>query len=82
MEILTIIAWTLVTLLMLMLNTYLTKELTEIFKGTRLDKPIFYRVCLIPPIGFVVFWVSTLLIVFGFFVEMITDVWNGFNKKV
>ncbi len=72
---LNIIAWTLVTLLMLMLNTYLTKELTEIFEGTRLDKPIFYRVCLIPPIGFIIFWVSTLLIVLTFFVGMIKDIW-------
>lgn len=71
-----IITWSVSTLLMLMLNTYLTKELTEIFEGTWLDKPIIYRICLIPPIGFVVFWVSTLLIVLTFFVGMIKDIWK------
>ncbi len=73
---LNIIAFTLVTLLILMLNTYLTKELTEIFKGTRLDKPMFYRVCLIPPIGLVVFWFSAILIVIAFFINMVSDIWK------
>lgn len=71
-----IITWLVSTLLVLMLNTYLTKELTEIFEDTWLDKPMFYRICLIPPIGFVVFWYSTLLIVLTFFVGMIKDIWK------
>lgn len=73
---LNIIAFTLVTLLILMLNTYLTKELTEIFKGTRLDEPMFYRVCLIPPIGLVIFWFSAILIVIAFFIDMVSDIWK------
>ena len=75
-ELFIIITWSVSTLLMLMLNTYLTKELTEIFEGTWLDKPIIYRICLIPPIGFVVFWVSTLLTISSFFLKIIIDIWK------
>ena len=73
---LTIIVWSLISLLVIMINTFVTKELTEIFKGTRLDKPMVYRICLIPPIGFIVFWLATLLIVFAFFLNIIIDIWK------
>jgi len=73
---LTIIVCTLISLLVIMINTFVTKELTEIFKGTRLDKPMVYRICLIPPIGFIVFWLATLLIVFAFFLNIIIDIWK------
>ena len=75
-DLLNIIACSLITILAFMLNTFASKELTEIFEDTWLDKPIIYRICLIPPIGFVVYWVSTLLIVLTFFVGMIKDVWK------
>jgi len=72
----TIIVWSLISLLVLMINTFVTKEMTEILKDSWLDKPMFYRICLIPPIGFIVFWVSTLLIVFTFFLKIIIDIWK------
>jgi hypothetical protein len=59
-----------------MLNTFVTKELTSILQNTWVDKPVFYRICLIPPIGSIVFFISTLLIVLTFLFSMIIDVWK------
>ena len=73
---LTIIAWSFISLLVFMLNTFVTDELTDILKDSWLDKKTFYRVCLIPPIGFAVYLVTILLIVLSFFIEMIINIWK------
>jgi hypothetical protein len=70
------IAWSLISLLVLMLNTFVTGELTDILKDGWLDKRILYRVCLIPPIGFAVYLVGILLIVLSFFIEMMVNIWK------
>jgi hypothetical protein len=73
---LSIIAWSLISLLVLMLNTFVSEDLTNILKDSWLDKKIFYRVCLIPPIGFAVYLVVILLIVLSFFIGMMIKVWK------
>ncbi len=71
-----IIAWSLISLLVFMLNTFVTDELTDTLKDSWLDKKTFYRVCLIPPIGFAVYFVVILLIVLSFFIGMMIKVWK------
>jgi hypothetical protein len=73
---LSIIPWLLISFLVLILNTFTTKELTDILKDSWLDKRTFYRVCLIPPIGFAVYLVVMLLIVLSFFIEMMVNIWK------
>ena len=70
------IAWSLISLLVLMLNIFVTDGLTDALKGSCLDKRTFYRVCLIPPIGFAVYLVAILLISLSFFIEMMVDIWK------
>lgn len=71
---LTIIAFSVISLLVIMINTVVTKELKEALENSWLDRPMFYRVCLIPPIGFAVFWIFTLFIVIVFIINMISDI--------
>ncbi len=71
-----IIAWSLISLLVFMLNIFVTDGLTDILKDSWLDKRTFYRVCLIPPIGFAVYLVAILLITLSFFIEMMIDIWK------
>jgi len=73
---LSIIAWSFISLLVFMLNTSVTDELMYILEDSWLDKKIFYRVCLIPPIGFAVYLVARLVIVLSFFIEMIITIWK------
>lgn len=71
---LTIIVFSVISLLVIMINTVVTKELKEALENSWLDRPMFYRVCLIPPIGFAVFWIFTLFIVIVFIINMISDI--------
>lgn len=73
---LTIIFWTVMLLLILMLNTFVTKELTEIVKDSWFDNRILYRICLIPPIAFIVFCGFIILFVIGTIISMIRDIWK------
>ena len=57
-------------------NLVATKQLTEILSETIFDKPIFYRICLIPPIGIITYTICILLIVIVFLLTMIKDIWK------
>ena len=57
-------------------NLVATKQLTEILSESIFDKPIFYRICLIPPIGIITYTICILRIVIVFLLTMIKDIWK------
>lgn len=57
-------------------NLVATKQLTDILSETIFDKPIFYRICLIPPIGIITYTICIILIVIVFLLTMIKDIWR------
>jgi hypothetical protein len=57
-------------------NLVATKQLTEILSETIFDKPIFYRICLIPPIGIITYTICIILIVIVFLLTTIKDIWR------
>lgn len=57
-------------------NLVATKQLTDILSETIFDKPIFYRICLIPPIGIITYTICIILIVIVFLLTMIKDIWK------
>lgn len=63
-------------LIVTIVNLVATKQLTEILSETIFDKPIFYRICLIPPIGIITYTICILLIVIVFLLTMIKDIWK------
>lgn len=64
-----------IIVLLTLINIVMTKELTNILKDTRIDNPIFYRLCLIPPIGVVTYILSIIVIITSVLILTIIDVW-------
>ena len=63
--------------LLTLINIVMTKELTSILKDIIIDKPLFYRVCLIPPIGVITYCLSIIVIVISFLIFTAIDIWNN-----
>jgi hypothetical protein len=57
-------------------NLLATKQLTEILSETIFDKPIFYRICMIPPIGIITYTICIMLFILVFLLTMIKDIWR------
>ena len=64
-------------LLITLINIVMTKELTDILKDSIIDNPLFYRLCLIPPIGVITYCLSIILIVISVLIFTAIDIWNN-----
>jgi hypothetical protein len=61
--------------LLTILNIATTKELTNILKHSRLDNQLFYRLCLIPPIGVITYCISVIVITITVLIFIVMDIW-------
>ena len=64
------------TFIVTIVNLLATKQLTEILSETIFDKPIFYRICLIPPIGIITYTICIMLFILVFLLTTIKNIWR------
>ena len=64
-----------IVVLLTIINIVMTKELTNMLTHSRLDTQFFYRLCLIPPIGFVTYCLASIVIVITVLIFTIMDIW-------
>ncbi len=64
-----------ITVLLTLVNIVMTSELTRILTHSRLDNKVFYRLCLIPPIGIITYCLSIIMIVITVLIIMFMDIW-------
>lgn len=63
-------------LIITMVNIFTTKELTDMLSETIFDNKTFYRICLIPPIGAIIFGLFIILVIILSIIETIKDIWR------
>ena len=66
----------LIFLLVFGINIVITKNVSESFEGSILDNKIFYRICLIPPIGIITYALFTIFVVFVMLLVSIKEIWK------
>jgi hypothetical protein len=64
-----------IAVLLTLINIVMTKQLTSMLTHSRLDTQFFYRLCLIPPIGFVTYCLAIIVIVITVLIFTIMDIW-------
>ena len=65
-----------IVLIAVIINIFSTTELKEVLKDTIIDNSLFYRICLIPPIGAITFGLCVILIIIVFLLETIRNIWK------
>jgi hypothetical protein len=55
-----------IVLMLTIINIFTTKELTNMLSETIFDNTTFYRICLIPPIGAIIYCICLILIIILF----------------
>jgi hypothetical protein len=63
-------------LVIIIVNIFTTKELTDVLSETMFDNKTFYRTCLIPPIGLITYCIFIILILILSLVETIINIWK------
>ena len=63
-------------LIITMVNIFTTKELTNMLSETIFDNSTFYRICLIPPIGAIIFGLLIIIVIIVSIMETIRDIWR------
>ena len=63
-------------LMVTIVNIFTTKELTQMLSETQFDNTTFYRICIIPPIGAIIYCICILIIIVVFLLENIRDIWR------
>jgi hypothetical protein len=65
-----------IIILITLTNIFITRQLTDLLKDTRLDTRFFYRLALIPPIGAIVYCLSIIVIIVSFLIVTVMDIWH------
>ena len=65
-----------ITVLLTVINVITVKELTWMLKHSRLDNQLFYRLCLIPPIGFITYCFAIAAMTITVLIFVIMDIWK------
>lgn len=66
----------LIAILLIIINIFTTSFLPDMLKDTRLDQVQVYRICLIPPLGLVLFGISMIIIIIMYLLIMVKQIWR------
>lgn len=66
----------LIAVLLIIINIFTTSFLPDMLKDTRLDRVQVYRICLIPPLGVVLFSIAMIIIIIMYLLIMVKQIWR------